>query len=281
MIVPFPQSRSGPGDALSARCYLWVVLFHALPQREVGRPLVLLHGFLGSHRNLGVLARGLSKARPDRKIYSVDLLGHGRSPRLPDDADLATMAQALLDWMFDLRLPHGVDIVGHSLGGRVALQCRLMDPNQVGQVILLDIQPGPIAKSDTETVVKALLRAPERTPDRESMHAVLLAEGLSEGLIQWLLMSAEKSDEGFAWRINRRALADFHVTMRAVDLWPAVTPSPATVCIRGADSSYVAPEEIIRLERDGVAVTTIEDAGHFLHVDKSKAVIEAVAAALL
>ncbi|MEO1228073.1 MAG: alpha/beta fold hydrolase, partial [Myxococcota bacterium] len=182
------------------------------------RPTVLLHGFLGSGRNLGGLARVWGTSAPDRRFLLVDLLGHGRSPDLPADAGLDSMAAALLGWMTAAKLPPRTDVVGHSLGGRVALQARLQDTNgQVGRIGLLDIRPGPIVGSQTEDVIAALVRAPDRADSRDEMRAWLEDAGLARGLADWLLMSGENRDGGFEWRIDRAELARFHRDNRAVD----------------------------------------------------------------
>jgi len=93
------------------------------------RALVLLHGFLGSARNLGTLARGLAQ-RTGRAVVSLDLPGHGESPPLPPQADLAAFARGPDDDVGELlgrgEAAGGADGVGELLaaGRRLAADLR-------------------------------------------------------------------------------------------------------------------------------------------------------------
>lgn len=238
---------------------------------------MLLHGFLGSGRNLGGVARNWGGKDPSRRFHLLDLLGHGRSPGLPDGGDLEDMARAVLAWM-DAEALSGADVVGHSLGGRVALQARLLDPERIGRIGLLDIRPGPIVGSETEDVIRVLVGAPASAESRDAMRAHLEGAGLSRGLSDWLLMSGDAAGGGrFEWRIARDELERFHRENRSRDLWPAVTRETTTICLRGDRSAYVRDEDHSRFESLGVPVDTIENAGHFLHAEQTEAVCTALA----
>lgn len=238
--------------------------------------MVLLHGFLGSGRNLGVIARGWGRIDESLRFVLPDLLGHGRSPPLPDGANLPHMAEALVALLNELDLV-GVDLVGHSMGGRVALEARRLEPTRVGRVALLDIRPGRIERSDTEEVVSALVKAPARAESRDAMRAHLLDSGLAKSLADWLLMSGDADGEGFAWRIDRFALERFHREMRGHDLWPMVEGPYETVSIRGGESTYVGEDDQARVRAAGGQTRTIEGAGHFLHIDRTDEVVAALA----
>src|SRR5207253_4254929 len=100
-----------------------------LAQTRVGagpRALFLLHGFLGSARNLATLARGLAQRRPEYSVIALDLTGHGDSPPLPPRPDVAVIARDVLQTARALNIPPPWTLVGHSLGGRVALRSALL-----------------------------------------------------------------------------------------------------------------------------------------------------------
>ena len=101
-----------------------------------GPPVVLLHGLFGSGNNLGALARALADRR---RVYSVDLPNHGRSYWL-EDATLATMASAVASWMKHQGL-HCAQFVGHSLGGKIAMQLALAQPQLLSALVVADIAP--------------------------------------------------------------------------------------------------------------------------------------------
>src|SRR5690349_2090255 len=104
----------------------------------------MLHGFLGTGRNLRSLAVAWTKADPRRRILLPDLTGHGTSPALSPDANLATLARDVVDTLEAQGFTGPVDWVGHSLGGRVSLAASLESSEHVRSVALLDIAPGPV-----------------------------------------------------------------------------------------------------------------------------------------
>jgi pimeloyl-ACP methyl ester carboxylesterase len=245
--------------------------------------VVLLHGFLGSARNLGTLARGLAERDPRLGIVAFDLTGHGASPPLPEAADSTTLASDVLATARLLRLTAPLALVGHSLGGRVALRAALLAPAAVASITLLDIGPGPLpADGEVGRVLQALLDAPAHPATRGEARAKLVEAGLAPSLADWLVLNLEPAGDGARWRIDRAALASLHARIAAEDLWPAVERARSydVRCIRGGASGYVGAAETRRLEAAGVPVVTITDAGHFLHVDRPQAVIDAVAAGL-
>jgi pimeloyl-ACP methyl ester carboxylesterase len=246
------------------------------------RPVVLLHGFLGSHSNLGALARGLAGADPTLSVFALDLPGHGAAPPLPPDADLGTLARGVLDVARELARSAPLTLVGHSLGGRVALRAAALAPAAVAHVALLDITPSARQVSDdTDAAMQALARAPARAGTRDEIRAHFRAAGLSDELAEWLMMNLARDGDGVRWRIDRDVLMDLAGRTAREDLWPAVEgPHPYTRhCVRGARSRYVSDHDARRLEAAGCRVDTVE-AGHWLHVERPAEVVALLRAQL-
>ena len=244
---------------------------------------MLLHGLLGSARNLATLARLLSIHRPDLTVVAFDLPGHGSSPPLPPDADSHLLARDVLTSAATLGLTTPLRLVGHSLGGRVALRAAQREPAAVASVTLLDITPGPLATGgEVARVLDVLMRTPDVVASRADARTRLVGDGLSPALAEWLLLNLEAADGGYRWKIDRRALAALHARVAAEDLWPAVESARgyAVQCIRGGASGYVSDADTRRLEAAGCPVVTIDGAGHFLHAERPEAVAEAVRASL-
>ena len=242
--------------------------------------MVLLHGFLGSARNLTSLARGLAIAAPDSTIVALDLPGHGTSPPLPDGADLATLAGDVLDTARALGLSGALAVVGHSLGGRVALRTCLLDRAAVADVVLLDIGPSPVPPAaDVAGLLALLLQAPASATTRDAFRAHFRAGGLDDAVVEWVLLNLQHDGDAYRWRIDRRALAALHARTAGEDLWAAVEGARSwTVrCVRGERSGYVTTADVARLEAAGCPVTTVEGAGHFLHVDRPAHVLDVLA----
>jgi len=246
------------------------------------RPLVLLHGFLGSARNLGTLARTLAERDPALGIVALDLTGHGASPPLPAGADTATLAADVLATAHALDVARPFAVVGHSLGGRVALRAAGLEPSALTSVTLLDIAPGPLRDSGVAAIVEALRRAPDRLPTRGRARAHLVDAGVPAAIAEWLTLNLEPADGGYRWRIDRDALAALHARVAGEDLWPAVEGRHAyrVRCIRAARSGYVSEPDARRLEAADCPVATIRDTDHFLHIERPRETANAVLASL-
>lgn len=247
------------------------------------RAVLLLHGFLGSARNVASLARGLAERDQSLSVFALDLTGHGASPPLPEGADTATLAADVLGTARALDVPTPVRLVGHSLGGRVALRAGLLEPAAVGHVTLLDISPSRLKPGgETAAVVEALVRAPDVARSREEFRVYFRAAGLADEVTDWLLLNLAREGDMVRWRIDRAALAALHRRIGAEDLWPAVEgPRPYSLhCVRGGLSPYVDEGNAQRLAAAGCPVDTIAGAGHFLHVEQPIPTLERVLAGL-
>lgn len=241
--------------------------------------VILLHGFLGSGRNLGSLARTWSARDKKVRLILPDLTGHGASPPLPPNADLRTLAHDVLDLAEAVGVAAPYRIVGHSLGGRVALRARLIDDTRIEEIVLLDITPGHVDHrvSGIDEVVAALLAAPDEGRTRQEIGDALIAAGLSHALAEWLLMNVVEEGDRYRWRIDRAALAALKSRVSRDELWTAVEEPGARIgLVRAADSVVVPKEDVDRFARTGRPIVIVEEAGHFLHQDQPERVLDAI-----
>lgn len=254
-----------------------------LASQEIGqgsRPLVLLHGFLGSGRNLATFARRWSAQDPTLRLVLPDLTGHGSSPPLPPGAELRTIALDLLELVRPLAQDGAVPLIGHSLGGRVALAALDVAPELIRSVDLLDIAPGPIrgAAAESDRILARVVAAPATAASRTEVRAFLLEGGLHPAIADWVLMNLVAQNGGYGWRIDRQALAEFRPRMNGADLWPVVERFGERIrCVRGGDSRYVRDDDVQRLEAAGGVVATLPGAGHFVHVDQPEELLRTLA----
>jgi len=242
------------------------------------RPLVLLHGFLGSARNLSTLARALVERDPSLAVVALDLTGHGASPSLPPGADSATLAADVLATARALGLAQPLALAGHSLGGRVALRAALLEPDAVSVLTLLDIAPGPVRDGSVGAIADIVKTAPDVVPTRGQARAYLVAAGVPAPIAEWLTLNLEPADGGYRWRVDREALAALHARIAPEDLWPAVEGRHAyrVRSVRAAASGYVSDADVRRLEAAGCPVVTIADTDHFLHAERPRETAEAI-----
>ncbi len=239
------------------------------------RTTFLLHGFLGQGRNLLRLATAWLACDGTRRFVLPDLTGHGHSPPLPPQPTLETVARDLLALVHGYEGP--VEVVGHSFGGRVALQAALLEPETIAAVTLLDISPSPVPEhAGTHALMRLLLEAPASAPSKEAMRAWFLERGLPRHLAEWLLMNLQRTASGeLCWRIDRARLDALHRASNPIDLWAAVEAPASRVklCVRGSKSPFVSDADARRLAACGVRVVTLEGAGHFLHVEALDALV--------
>jgi esterase len=254
-----------------------------LSSQKIGggaKPTVLLHGFLGSGKNLRTLAQRWSERDASRVFLLPDLRGHGSSPPVDERTDLRAMARDVIDTARAEHLEAPLEIVGHSLGGRVALAGSLAATAEIHRVTFLDITPGPIAteRSQSGRVLEVLLQAPEEAPDRRQLRAALIDRGLSPALADWLMMNVVQEGGSHRWRFDRQSLSRLHSRVNSEDLWEAVERPGAHVrCIRSGASGYVPPADVERMQRAGCRVDTLAGAGHFVHVDALEPLLDLLA----
>jgi esterase len=244
------------------------------------RPTVLLHGFLGAGKNLRSLAQRWAERDPRRLFLVPDLTGHGASPALPPDANLDTLAGDLIETIGLEGLAAPLSLVGHSVGGRVALAVLRDAPALVSDLVLLDIVPGPIDDrlSASRRVLQVLLRAPDEGADRRELRGHLVTGGLSPQLADWLAMNVRVEEGRARWTFDRQALDRLQARVSTDDLWPVVERASVSIrCIRGGRSGYVRDEDVRRFEKAGCTVDTLPDAGHDVHVEALEALVSLLA----
>lgn len=224
-----------------------------------------MHGLFGNGGNLGALARALAD---DYTVYSLDLPNHGRSDWV-SGATLASMAQAIIDWMHE----HGLDsaaVVGHSLGGKVGMELALSAPQRVTALVVADIAPVEYPPHH-DAVFAALDAVHAAGVTSRAAAADLMAQFLEEeGVIQFLLMSLKRDDDGrYSWRFNLEGLKrDYGAVRAAPD--PERPYAGPVLFIKGGDSDYILPAH-----RDAVLslfpaaeLKVMPGCGHWLHAQQ-------------
>jgi esterase len=242
-----------------------------------GRPLLLIHGLFGSFENLGMIARLLA----DRfQIINVDLRNHGRSGH-SDVMNAELMAADVAETMDALGL-QAAAILGHSLGGKVAMQLALSMPERVSQLILADISP--VASQPRHTGILSALNALPLASlaDRKQADQLLASSIQDAGTRAFLLKSLQKTEQGFSWRFNLAALTAEYPHLLAAPTAQGPYTGPV-LFIKGGDSDYLLPEHqgLIRQLFPQAKAKVIQGTGHWLHAEKPNAFAKIVADFLL
>jgi esterase len=241
---------------------------------DAGPPVVILHGLLGSARNWTSIAKELATTH---RVFALDLRNHGRSP-WADTMSFDEMAGDVAAFIgaHDLS-PAGV--IGHSLGGKVAMRLALMRADLVERLVVVDV--APVAYGHSFAPFVEAMRAVDLAAVQRRAEADLQLEGaIGDAAIRnFLLQNLVKTDAGFAWRVNLEALA---ANMPELVGFP--TPGAGstyhgpTLFIAGGRSPYIEAEHRPLIGRLFPAArhAVIDGAGHWVHAERPAAFLEQV-----
>ncbi|WP_239952680.1 esterase [Pantoea sp. Z09] len=231
-------------------------------------PILLIHGLFGSLDNLGVLARGLKDAGP---LIQVDVRNHGLSPRA-DEMSYRAMAQDMLDTL-DAHHIDRVAVIGHSMGGKIAMAMSALAPQRLERLVMIDIAPVDYQTRRHDEIFAAIRAVSDAGVRLRSEAAqVMRAHIKEEGVIQFILKSFQEGE----WRFNVPALWENYATLSGWEAVPA-WPHPA-LFIRGGESPYLDNQYRDALLRQFPAASAyvISGAGHWVHAEKPDAVLRSV-----
>jgi len=285
-------------------------MLHFLDQGVPGAaPLVILHGLFGALDNWQTLGRRWAD-EAGLRVVSVDLRNHGRSFHHPTHTypALAADVLALLDHLgLD---PARLTLLGHSMGGKVAMRLALDQPARLARLVVLDIAPRASDMAHQQPIVAGLLALnPAAIGSRAEADAVLARHIGQPDVRQFLLKSLfRQADNSFAWRFNLPVLAaSLPAIGAAVGVAAGVAIGVANgvaagantgrlaetsggeatffqkpaLFLRGGKSDYVTTHDklyVIPALFPNSEVVTLPDAGHWLHAERPSEVYELVRA---
>ena len=239
-----------------------------------GLPLAVLHGLFGDGGNWRSFSGRLEK---DFHIYGIDLRNHGESPHC-QGMDLPTLAAEVAETLEAVLAELGLErcaVLGHSLGGRVAMQLALGGWQRLSSLVIVDI--GPELLQPTADYVYAALQAATGAASRREANN-LLASFVGDTAVRAYLLKSYKS--GGDWRFSLPLLeAGDREWRREMAPGPCQTPA---LFLRGGLSDAITEENWPAIvERFPCSqLQTIEGAGHWPHADKLEDMVVAVRAFL-
>ena len=238
---------------------------HPAAQGASAPTLLIAHGLYGSGRNWGVIARRLADRRD---VVAVDMRNHGDSPRFAGQS-YPEMAADLAEVIRSLGGP--VDLMGHSMGGKAAMQMALTDGALIRRLVVADI--APVAYSHDQSRHAQAMQALDLTGLATRGEADRRLSALVEdpSLRAFFLQSLDLRQHPPRWKLN---LAVLEAEMPKIVGWPGtqgVFNHPA-LFLTGGLSTYVLPEhrEIIRALFPKARFAKIPDVGHWLHAEKPR-----------
>jgi pimeloyl-ACP methyl ester carboxylesterase len=229
-----------------------------------GPPLIILHGLLGSLHHWLPLARKFAERF---KVFAVDQRNHGLSPHSPEFG-YDHMARDLHEFMNAQGLT-SAHVLGHSMGGKTAMQFALLYPDQVEKLVVVDISPKAHVPRQSGTIQALLALDLGKYQHRGELDAALAESVPDEELRQFLLTNVARDKSGaFVWKANLSAIWENRRLLGAAleSERPCIKPA---LFIRGGKSDYVTDADLDSIRRlfPRVTMETISEAGHWIHAD--------------
>jgi pimeloyl-ACP methyl ester carboxylesterase len=236
---------------------------------------VILHGFLGSSRNWLTAGKDLAA---DRRVFALDLRNHGLSPH-SDEMSYAAMAADVLAWL-DARGIASAELIGHSMGGKVAMLIACRHPERVGRLVVVDIAPRDYQWPDRGAEVRAMAGLDLSTLGSRGDAEARLASALPNAATRkFVLTNLERTPGGWRWMVNIPALEAALPGLERNPLGPADRFGGPTLFIAGGKSSYVGSADLgaIASAFPAARVVVLEESGHNPHIDARETFVRTVA----
>jgi esterase len=238
-------------------------------------PLVVIHGLLGSADNW---RSHLKVWQRSRRVIALDLRNHGRSPHA-EGMRYATMADDVLALLDKLSIKRA-HVLGHSMGGKVAISLARLAPERVASLIVADIAPVAYEHGHDD-VFAALDNVREGHPKNRREADDLLADHVDSRPTRLFLATnlVRNDDNVMALRVGLDQIKRGYSDIIGVPDGEQPYEGPALV-LRGGDSHYVADDMLPTLREvlPRARVVTLKNAGHWLHADQPEAFQQAVMA---
>jgi pimeloyl-ACP methyl ester carboxylesterase len=246
---------------------------HVTRLGDAGPVVAFCHGLFGQGKNWTQVAKDLAR---DHRVLLLDMPNHGRSP-WTETFDYLDLADRVAD---ALRDEGPVALVGHSMGGKIAMVMALRHPELVERLVVVDVSPAAYSSGREFVGYIETMRAMDLSSlERRDQADEALREAVPSATVRgFLLQNLRREADGWHWQVNLDLLGD---EMAALVGWPDEELGDASydgpvLWIGGALSDYVgdeyAPEMDSRFPRNRRVM--IKDAGHWVHSQQPAVVVE-------
>ncbi|CAL0309975.1 unnamed protein product [Lupinus luteus] len=278
------------------------------PDKPHTSTAVIIHGFLGSARNWRSFSRNLLSTLSDSSSSSnwrtvmMDMRNHGRSAerKLNPPHDLDNAAKDLADLVKEQGWRWPEVVIGHSMGGKVALQfAQSCSQGEYGdsvvlpkQIWVLDSVPGAVNSQSDEVrnVLATLQSLPSQIPSRKWLVSHLMGLGYSKALSDWIGTNLKKDGDHETWVFDLQAAKAMFDSYGEKSYWNLLENPPKgmeIVIVRAEKSDRWDENTIQRIQKlasqggtdstGKVSLCVLPNAGHWVHVDNPKGLLEIVA----
>lgn len=242
-----------------------------------GPPLIVMHGLFGSLDNWMTLGRKWSE---DFSVYLIDLRNHGKSPHTSSHTT-EEMAEDVIAFMDQQNLD-SVAVLGHSMGGKVAMELALRFPDRIDSLIVADMGPQEYPRGH-DRIFEGLQGVDFSQIEQRNDISDQLARYIKEpGTIAFLAKNAVRTDHGFRWRMNLDVLEqDYENILK--ETVSEKSYDKRVLVLKGGKSPYVTEESRSLLHKlfPQVEIESLSGAGHWLHAEEPEIFYEKVKEFLL
>lgn len=233
-----------------------------------GKPIIIMHGLFGASDNWLTVGKKLAD---HNSVYLLDLRNHGQSPH-SDDFSFNGMVEDLLEFRSDHNLEN-ISLVGHSLGGKIAMKYALRFPRYLDKLVIVDISPIDRNSSNIQFIVNIIqaMKTLDFTiiQSRKQADESLMQEIPNLAIRQFLLKNlTREKDNSLTWKLNLSAIEQ-NIQILREGVFSKKPFSGPTLFLRGGNSDYIPlqDEELIPQLFPDAKISTIAGAGHWVHAD--------------
>lgn len=229
-----------------------------------GPAFIILHGLMGQLDNWQTIAK---KIASDYTVYLVDQRNHGRSPHT-DSHSYFDMAEDLNDFM-DQQGIHSATILGHSMGGKTAMQFAQTYEDRVDRLIVIDIGPKEYPPHHNEIFAAFTSLDLSTLASRKEAEEKLTSQIPDAGVVLFLMKNLSRKGTSFSWKMNLEVLnRDYNnIVVPTYPTWPVEVE---TLFIRGEQSNYILDEDwdTILESFPNAVLETVANAGHWVQAQQ-------------
>ena len=255
-----------------------------------GRNIWIVHGIMGSRQNWSRFARHLSKSMPDRSITTIDLRCHGDSPHIGGPHSIQTCVNDLV--ALTQRLGEPQTLIGHSFGGKVALQyAAYLSQNSLSNALecvwtldsplAADLRPG---HGEVARVIEACGQIDMPQASRQDVIQYFTNAGFSLGIAQWMTTNLRRVNRekypqgGFQWKFDLDGIKELITDYWRVDGWSLldqIDPKIDVNLLRAERGLRWTQDDAERISRQHPHIKTplLKDSGHWVHIEQLESLI--------
>ena len=234
------------------------------------KTLVILHGLMGSLDNWQTLAKRWSEHFP---VFIVDLRNHGKSFH-SDDFSLELMVEDVREFCEEQELDE-INLLGHSMGGKVAMLFALKYPDLVDKLIVADIAPKSY-HGHHDMIFEAMQTLPIEKINSRSEADEHLSEFIPQPSLRGFILknlTRDKDSSSYKWKLNLESIIANYDNILTFEDHGRQFDKPV-LFLKGERSDYIQNDELEDYKRifPLAALKTVEDSGHWLHAENPEVV---------